>query len=464
MLETVRLQRSAVFFLSVFLGLVLSACKDSGDPFAREAARPIRVSSKSGSLCHGLRIDNRFDSIPAMDKPGYLNPYRDPTFNTRVVRISNTLFGQVVKPMYSTIQSWNADESLLILYHTGVERNGHYLYDGKNYSPIGKLDILTGNIEEVFWHHTDPDILYYISALFSHYGSLMEYNVRTQTAVELANFDSVCGDGQGTTAGNNIMMPSWNDDYFGFRCADASLGVAFSYRLSTDEVSTLPIGGNSPYQPWFAPMPAPSGQNYLLNESILSPDLQRTHRQLDLFEFHSHSSLGRLKNGNDALFATGFDPSPEGCDNAADRGVGALIVHDLNTGLCRAMISESDGYGEPISGTHISAVAHKNPGWIALSSIGYERFFYLTNQRAAPVLLSEIFLANTDPQSHEICRLAHHRTHGKDSRNGGYISYLGEPHVTISPTGTRILFGSDWHDGGSVDTYVIELPAYDDTR
>lgn len=41
--------------------------------------------------------------------------------------------------------------------------------------------------------------------------------------------------------------------------------------------------------------------------------------------------------------------------------------------------------------------------------------------------------------------------------------YWGEPHVTISPIGTRLLFGSDWsgsEDGVSVDSYVAELSSY----
>jgi hypothetical protein len=30
----------------------------------------------------------------------------------------------------------------------------------------------------------------------------------------------------------------------------------------------------------------------------------------------------------------------------------------------------------------------------------------------------------------------------------------------ISPSGTRVLFASDWGNGKSVDAYVVELPSY----
>lgn len=34
------------------------------------------------------------------------------------------------------------------------------------------------------------------------------------------------------------------------------------------------------------------------------------------------------------------------------------------------------------------------------------------------------------------------------------------PHVNMSPRGTRIIFTSDWNNGSTVDTYVVELPSY----
>ena len=93
--------------------------------------------------------------------------------------------------------------------------------------------------------------------------------------------------------------------------------------------------------------------------------------------------------------------------------------------------------------------------------MGYaKQFKYLENKKRATVFFSEIYLASTDPDNPVVCRLAHHRSKGKHADDGDYPAYFGEPHVTISPSGTRLLFGSDWYDSGSVDTYVIELPSY----
>ncbi len=413
------------------IGLILlSACSEHIDPADRE----LTYEDRKNSLCLGLRTDNRFDVIPELAKPEPLEPYIDPVFGSWVIRVSDAKFGEVVKPVYSTIQSWNADESLMILYHTGGESIGHHLYDGKTYKHLQRLDIVTSGIEEVFWHHSDPSSFFYISALFSSYGSLMKYNVHTHTKTELANFSNICGEGIVITAGNSVMMQSLDDDHFGFRCGLPETDIAISYQLSTGKTSQLSIGGTSGYDPWHAPMPTASGDRFLLNYWVVSSDLKQRIEQLDFYEFHSHSSLGRLSDGTDALFATGFDLSPKGCSSARDRGEGTLITHDLSTGKCRSVISQSTGYGIPISGTHISAVAHQRPGWVAISSIGYERLSYLTNSQPTPVLLSEIYLVDTEPKNAVVCRLAHHRSHAKSSENGGYTGYFGEPHATLSPS------------------------------
>ena len=96
-----------------------------------------------------------------------------------------------------------------------------------------------------------------------------------------------------------------------------------------------------------------------------------------------------------------------------------------------------------------------------MSSIGYDQFEWFSNGRKAPTLFSEIHLVNTDPENEVVCRVAQHRSFAKHAKSGDHTACFGEPHATASPPGTRIVFGSDWCDSGSVDAYVVELPAYD---
>lgn len=421
------------------------------------------VTDQAVDLCEGLISDNRSVVVPTMAKPTVGKAYKDPVFGSTITRISNSAKGEVAKPMYSTIQAWNADESFLILYHTGSasEEPGHHLYDGSQYKHLRRLDITAKDIENVFWHHTDPNTLFYTSAYFKYYGQFIRYDVNTGKKTVIASFDKYCGRDGVPVMGNDVMMPSWDDDTFGFRCNDgAGQETAFVYHPSTDETSSTTLGEGTPYQPWYAPMPTPSGNLLRLNGYILDAKLKQRVHALDLAEFHSHSSIGQLGNGHDALFATAFDPSPKGCDGGPDQGVGSLVVHDLVDKTCRVVIGESTGHRYPGSGTHVSAVGHKVPGWVLMSTISYGQFEFLSNNQKAPVLLSEIYLANTDPKNPKVCRIAHHRSFAKDSHGTTYSGYLGEPHATLSPSGTRLIFGSDWHDSGSVDAYVVELPVF----
>ncbi|MFK7962993.1 MAG: hypothetical protein AB8C46_03405 [Burkholderiaceae bacterium] len=92
----------------------------------------------------------------------------------------------------------------------------------------------------------------------------------------------------------------------------------------------------------------------------------------------------------------------------------------------------------------------------AMSIVGYRNLVYPSNRALAPLTVSELVLANTNPGG-AVYRVAHTRTTGKSAKKGGYAPYFGEPHPVISPRGTRILFASDWYDSGSVDTYVVDL-------
>jgi len=237
--------------------------------------------------------------------------------------------------------------------------------------------------------------------------------------------------------GNDVQMMSWDSDVFSFRCNNER---AYNYRISTGEITEFTINSIS----YTAPMPAPSGDLFYHRRQVYNANgsLHTTLNQSST----EHSCLGKLSNGNDAYFAIAFAQGPNGgC-------IGDIIAHDLTTGDCFPLISESQGYNYPQSGTHISALAHKNTdgGWVAASMIGY-------NQDGQSLLDQELVIAKAEQGNVKVCRIGHHRS------DENQFDYWGEPHACISPTGTRVLFGSDWsgsEDGQSVDCYVVELPAY----
>lgn len=370
--------------------------------------------------------------MQALAKPSYLGSVSDPSFpNTNIVRVTDAGTGNYHVPMYNTIQSWNADESLMIVYSN---TDGHKLLNGTDYTFIRNLtDVSPDDIETVFWHFTNPDILFYHE---SGTNDFIEYNVNTMVKTTVFNFNAVSVCTSGISLGNDIQMMSWDSDVISFRCGNTG---AYYYRISNGQLTQFNIANIN----YVAPMPFPSGNLFFHNGDVYDASGNFV-RALNVGGIE-HSCLGKLSNGDDAYFAIAFEEGPDGgCQ-------GTLVAHNATTGNCFSVTPVSD-YAYPKSGTHMSALSHKNTegGWVAVSSIGFQEV-------GIQILDQELFIAKVNEFDADVYRVAHHRSDEND------IDYFGEPHVVISPIGTRLLFGSDWsgaEDGDSVDSYVAELNAY----
>lgn len=387
-------------------------------------------------LSQGLEVnDLSLHPMQEIAKPGYLQTIQDPSFGTTIRRITDIGEGGVIVPMYSTIQAWNADESLMILYN---QSNGkHELLDGMTYLPIRSLDdISPADIEQIFWDHDDPDAFYYPDGQSYEY---IKYNVKTKEKTTIVSLKEVSNCSGHISFGNDVQMPSRNSDVITFRCDNST---AYAYKTSTEQLITFDIEEVG----YTAPTVAPSGNLFYHRTHVYDTTGQRI---IELNEKSTeHSCLGQMTNGNDGHFAIAFAEGPQGgC-------IGDIIAHDLTTGACIPVISQGQGYDYPQSGTHISALAHKNTegGWIAASMIGYDK-------DGNDLLDQELVIAQVDEGNIKVCRIGHHRSDEDE------FDYWGEPHPVISPSGTRVLFASDWsgeEDGQSIDSYVVELPAFSD--
>ena len=436
--------------LMLFLGLSTSTS------FAQQCGSVPTPAYKD--LCKGLSRSTSYELMNRMEKPGLRQPVKDRSFGSTIVRITDAGQNAVIKPMYSTVQAWNADESLLLLWSDVNGEASHELYDGQTYKWRGSLGFKPGDIEEIFWHATDPDTLVYVDGDSSR---LMRYSVKKRRQNVQYDFNKVCK-GDRLTTGGDTQMPSWNSRYIGLRCGggESSRALVMVFDMEKNEIVSKGLTGvgdgeNDRYDAWTAPAVAPSGERLFFQGDVSTLKFKRQ-RELALYSAGEHASLGRLPNGHDALFAVGFDAAADA--KRCDGGIGALVAHDLNTGKCHVVIGPSTGHGYPPSGTHLSALSYRNPGWVALSSVGEA-------ERGKPGKLQklfhqEIYLAYTDPERPRVCRVAHHRSQGRDNKALN-TPYFAEPHVGISPSGTRLIYGSDWHGGNSVDTYIVELPSHE---
>jgi len=377
-------------------------------------------------LCQSLVTDKDPHPMTPLARPAVGAAVTDPEFGTTIRRISDVGAGGVLKPMYSTIPAWNADESYLILYHTGDVGGRHELYDGRTYQLIRVLDIEPADLEQVYWHTSNPDILHYVNRSQR---ALIRYHVAAGTKDTLHTF-ACPGD---VTSGNDPMFTSWDSRAIGLTCRQtATQREVFAYDIGTGAegprlTTTLDV----------APQAGPGGALFYFMGDVLDASMTLL-RSLDVGSPQEHASLGRLANGHDTYNAVSF----------GGNHIGSLVTHDLTDASARAVIGPATGYPYPPSGTHVSAVAYRRPGWVSVSSIG-------ATPDGQAVLNNELYIADTNPGG-GVCRVAHHRSWGQS----GPLGYWAEPHVVPSPSGTRLLFGSDWGGSNTVNAYVIELPSY----
>ena len=379
-------------------------------------------------LCAGLVQDKASHPVTPLARPALGQAVTDPDFGTTVRRITAVMppgggNDPVVKPMYSTISAWNADESRLILF--SVAEGTHVLYDGKTYERIGPLDISPADIEQVYWHTKDPDILFYVD-----YQDFVRYHVSTKQKEVLTTFDFCSG---AASAGSDPLFTSWDSKRIGLGCGSE----VFLYDIASNQVIAKQTIAENPAQA------TPSGKlAYLSDSGRVTNEALVPLRTLDLVEPWGHASLSMV-NGHDTWNGVVYDPGPNGNDD-----IGALVTWDLEDGTSKVVIGPKTGWPYPPT-VHLSGMAYKQPGWVFVSTIG---------ETSEPGILdNENLIADT--ATGKVCRIGRHRSTGKDNTHL-QEPYWAEPHTVPSPSGTRALFGSDWDGGDTVDTYVIELPSY----
>ena len=384
-------------------------------------------------LCAGLVQDKLPHPMTALTKPAVGATVTDAEFGTQIRRITAASgSGAAIVPMYTTISAWNADESLLILYSVGGA--GHQLYNGKTYQFVRNLDeISPADVEQVYWDTSNPDILYYVDNQ-----TFVRYHVNAKTSDRVHNFSDICGSSS-VSNGSDPMFTSWDSHRIGLTCGNRM----FIYDSSTDSVlGSTTVSGTPPAQV------APSGNLAYLEAGsgqVLDANLT-LQRSLGLQVPDNHASLGQLANGHDTWNGAVYD---DGNDDATSN-VGILVTWDLTNGSGGAVIGPKTGWPYPPDG-HVSAMAYKQPGWVFVSTIPSDA----AGLQGQTLLGMENLIANTNTGT--VCRVGRHRSWGK---NNQLVQYWAEPHTVPSPSGTRAAFASDWGNGSTVDTYILELPSY----
>jgi len=376
------------------------------------------------------------------EKPRTGEEYIDEAFGTKVTRISHAvpLDGEnaVIKPMYSTVPAWSADERYLLLWSRA---HGHLLYQGdRPYRYIGPLDPYhPTDIESVLWSSRVDNNVYefYYPTNYNAEPLLYRHRIAPRRLDVQADFSkrplnlpsgdwerllSLGGDPQWMSRGSQTLGLRYGPD------SGSEPALTFSYSIDDDEVI-----GQMDLDPVYqnALVPSPSGRFAQYGRGVYSPEM-RLRRLLGMSEPYEHASPGLLSPRIDTWNMIDFGSA---------RRQGTLVTYRLDTGEGRVIVGPSTGYPYPPSGTHISAIGP--PGLVALGIVG--------QAQGQTLLDNEIVLADT--RTGHVLRVAHART----LAGYGLWGYWAETHACISPSGTRIIWGSDWGGSDTVDTYVVDL-------
>lgn len=489
----------------------LSACGGGGAASVQDAGGT-PTASLTPALVGGLdlsvglmQVGKALMPYSPLAKPMKLQTVTDPDFKvTKITRITDVKAdwnSQFAVPAYPTTQAWNCDETLMILYVSGSLGTGGHdgdfaLFDGRHYNFITFLNINPADVEQFYWSTSEPAALFYVdnnqrtgtwaNALTK--ASITPTSTNSSgaiTAVDMSTtvlhdfavdfksggvlYAAVQGHGTITTVsgGEDPFAMSLTNDLIGLGAylnqngpGGSAAYAAFSYRISTNTIgAAFTVEAD-------VPQALPSGQGtyfYKDSKNVYVMDaVTNAIKYTIAYDGSQHSDMLRNAAGDDIVAGPQFD--------GPGTNATLMTVNLTQGGSPKVLISDY-----PPSGTLLSGRAYKAPGWVGMAMIGCPSGTNGNCQGPTPIAVGspetyldqEVLIANVD--TGEVYRVAHHRSTGNYG-NASQSNYWAQPNVTMSPSGTRILFQSDWGDGNPsqpvidpnamIDTYVLELPSY----
>lgn len=369
-------------------------------------------------------------TVPSVPMPDYRTPMIEPTFNTTITRITDQaglgLQAQHLRHGYAKEQVWNADGSRMLLKYSSFP---NALIDGNTYEFVDWVHTPSqGN-----WSHTNPKLIYGTSGILTqnyqggNYGlnSFVSVDVTTDQWTLIRKFTScdsiTVGDGEGNLS---------NDDrYVALMCRQGANASVIIFDIPNNLiVSTMALPAN----PDWVSM-SQSGEYVVIN---WNPSVGTSRYQgVEVFDrsmnflrqistFGGHGDLGYDTNGHEVFVhqaTSGYGSPDEGIGSYRLDGGGMTIVLNRST--------------HPIGGAHISCRNTLRPGWCYVSdnddvgtSFKFER--------------NEVFALKLDG-SETIERFAHSRTSG-----ASVTGYEGQLMASPNRNGTKVVFASDWLEGG----------------
>jgi len=466
----------------------------ASSPAPGAAPQPVAAGADLSAGLQNLGLQRvPYSRLP---KPAKGQTVTDPDFGVKIRRITdcvNDFNNRTAVPAYPTAMAWNCDETRFILYLPGSTaqpggRQGWAMYDGTTYAFLRFLDINPADVEQFYWDHQNPAVLYYIDNHTVGGSALADLTaIDVETGVKTVQFSFLphlpagwprtgpvrCG--YPFALGINARGERiWGLGAGGIGNVNGQLGLnVFGFNQSTQQlvfydpayVAQAQARGTTPFpllsgSGWVAPDPAsqdgPNGRVFIL-------DSNGRYVRTVQFDAYEHCDTALNAAGHDMLVGAQY--------NRASGGNGNVIAADLVTGAVQNLVGESSApaFGYPVTGSLTGATAWKNPTWVVTGMTGNVYGTDNTGPTPNPTTLLDQELMLTNLSTGVSYRFAHHRSTGYFA-NAPVNNYWAQTNVTLSASGTRILFQSDWGNAdpanpvvdpnATVDTYVVELPSY----
>lgn len=365
-----------------------------------------------------LITDTERRDVPRMNKPGYLQPAKDPTFKTTLIRVTGdpgteirnvpgARWGDEPRHHYNSVQAWNCDQSMMFLINGGagmVGPSGVFIH-GETYQP---LFTQTGrpSSSDIKWHPFEPDLMF-----FARRSEIGVWNPKTGAVEVIQNLGASYAD---------LLIGPWKGDF----SADGSMVVitgkrggspmAFAYNIKTNEKHPDVIASGVNTASFSSARISPKGTNILWS---FSPDI---HEVTDLTgkkiltlpaNYSSHGDCMLDHNGDEILVgrvnSSGVGQGPSGRISKYNMRDGKRT--ELTTG----------GWVSHTSGRALR-------GWCVGDAFEDAKY---------PPYIGEMIMPAVDGSA--VFRLCHHR-------NALKRDYASEPQPSHARDAGRIVFASSW--------------------
>jgi hypothetical protein len=380
---------------------------------------------------------------PPFEEPAARIPFRDPAFGRCLIRATDRINDKAdssgLKNEYSRVQSFNADESLLLARST---QGNWYLYDAASLQPLGQVPLET----DPRWSATDPNLIHYFSET-----RLMSYDIASQETSTVHEFtDDFPGQTLSAVWTRYEGSPSRDSRYWGLMAEDQDYltSALLVYDLAEDQViATLDT------------------RNWLDDAREMDSVTISPLGNYFLVYMDKYCEQGQLGTESDPCGLMVYDRSLQNgrgllriighSDTALDaQGNEVLVYQDIDTDSI-SMLDLASGAVLPLwpidfsytpIGLHISGRAFDRPGWAVIST-------HDGDAASHTWMDDQVFLIELEPDG-RIVRLAH--TRSLVDKNQEH-DYWAEPQATSNLDLSRVLFTTNWDRSGTDEVEMIQV-------